>query len=115
VGTGHGSARSKKLKEAVEAIYWSAPTKEELEGTAYVVDDFEEPDVDVVDDNWDVILLYRMLASQWRTGFNGRESLDMNVFQHALDRKGVVGQDYERALWNLSVIESAALELFHKK
>lgn len=112
-----GSALGKKLKEAVKAYYWIAPTQEELdaEGMCKVVSDFPEPDVYVEDENWFAIDLYTLFSRQWRTGFNGRESLDMNVFQHALDRMNVEGDDYAQEIRNLAIIEATALEVFRSK
>lgn len=78
-------------------------------------EDFAETDFEVYVGNWDAISLYRQFDSQWRHGFNGPYALDFNVFQHALDRKGVVGEKYDTLMWQLGIIEAAALNEFHKK
>lgn len=93
----------------MEALYWYPPTEKELAGTVYVIEDFPEPEVKVWREVWEAIQLYRSFSTQWRFGMNGPVALDYNVFQHALDRKGIVGDKYERIMSALAVIESAAL------
>jgi hypothetical protein len=44
---------------------------------------------------------------------NGPTALDLNVFQHALDRKGVEADEYEQILHDLRIIEQAALVKIH--
>lgn len=41
-------------------------------------------------------------------------SLDMNIFHHALDRKGVTGDEYDDFIANLQIIEKTALRCIHK-
>ena len=88
-----------------------------MKGTSYTEKDFidNEPHVQVWDDNWDVLLLYRQYRSQWRVGMNGPFALDMNVFQHALDRKQVSGEQYDEMIFKLSIVESEALKWLHRQ
>ena len=44
---------------------------------------------------------------------NGPTALDMTVFHHALDRKRVVGDDFDRIIEDLTVIERVALRKIH--
>lgn len=92
-------------------MYYRIPTAEELSKTSYTLQDFidNEPHVEVWDENWDVLQLYRQYSSQWRASGHGLYALDLNVFHHALDRKGVVGEEFDEYLEKLSTIESAAL------
>lgn len=71
--------------------------------------------VDVWDENWDVLHLFMKYSSQWRTGMSGPTGLDMTVFLHELDRKGVPVAQYDDMVAKLGVIESAALTHIHKK
>lgn len=91
-------------------MYWKRPTAAELEGTGYRPTDFQEPTVEVWDENWDVLALYNTYHSQWRVGMAGPVGLDLNVFHHALDRKGVTGAEYDQFIDDLNVIESAVLD-----
>lgn len=109
-----GGAR-KKLIAAVEALYWKAPTAASLAGTAYKLSDFPEPRVEVWEESWDSILLFRQFSSQWRFGPNGPAALDLNVFQNVLDKRGVSREDYDRIMDDLCVIEGAALTQIHRQ
>lgn len=92
-------------------LYYEAPTAEELaaSGSAYRVTDFVEPHVDVWDENWDVLHLFRQYSTQWRVGAAGPIGLDFNVIHHALDRKGVKGDEYDEFIADMRIIEAAAL------
>jgi len=58
--------------------------------------------------------MFRTFNRQWKYGFNGPVALDLGVFQHALDRKGITGEQYDEFIYSLTVIESAALKEIHK-
>jgi hypothetical protein len=70
--------------------------------------------VEVWEENWFVIQLYRRFASQWRVGSRGASSLDMTIFFHELDRKGVNETEYDDTIAKLSVIEDSALVWIHR-
>jgi hypothetical protein len=98
-------------------LYWSSPTAEELAETTpwYKPTDFVDPVVEVWPENWDVIQLFVQYSTQWRMGFNGPAGLDFNVFHHAMDRRGVAGDQYDQFVFDLRTIEQAALLKIHSK
>ena len=71
--------------------------------------------VDVWDENWDALLLFKRLSTQWRVGMVGVIGLDMTVFFHELDRKKVPDDLYDEMVWKLGIIEGAALKHLNKK
>lgn len=73
-----------------------------------------EPVVEVWLENWDVIDLFQMYSTQWRVGMNGPIGLDFNVLHHALDRKGITGDDYDVWLYKLKIIEAQALSCMQR-
>lgn len=95
-------------------LYWHRPTAAELEGTKHRPDDYVEPECEVWDEHWEALMLFTTYMTQWRTGPGGVIGLDYNVFHHALDRKGVVGDEFDDLVWQLGVIEIAALKEHHK-
>lgn len=101
----------------MENIYYRIPTAAELQGTSYRISDFvdNEPHVEVWDENWDSILLYRKFSTQWRMSASGPAALDMTVFFHELDRKGVDELTYDITLSQLLVIENEALKWIHRR
>lgn len=64
---------------------------------------------------WDVIHLYSTYQNQWRTGGMGLIGLDFTVFHHALDRKGITGDEYDEYVDDLRVIENAAMLALSKQ
>lgn len=81
-----------------------------MAGTGFKLKHFPAPQVDIWPDNWPAIQLYTQFSTQWRVGMAGATGLDMNVFLHALDRRGLSPEDYDDFLGCLRVIEGAALE-----
>jgi hypothetical protein len=69
----------------------------------------------VWEENWDVIHLFARNSTQWRAGMGGAYGLDMTVFHHELDRKKVPDDLYDYMLWQLSVIEDAALKQLNRR
>lgn len=61
------------------------------------------------DENWDVVQLFWTYNDQWRMGFNGPVSLDMVVFQNALERKKLSDEEYDEWIDKLRVIQQEAL------
>ena len=101
----------------MENLYYRIPSAAELENTSYTQQDFidNEPQVDVWEENWDVIELYRQYSSQWRMAMNGPVALDFTVFHHELDRKRVPDELYDVYVWKLKTIEQSALKWIHAK
>lgn len=95
-------------------LYWTAPTAHELKDGPYKLTDFPEPKCEVWDEHWDALLLFRQYSSQWRFSMNGPAALDLVVFIHALERKNVDDQDFERIMGDLRLIERFALTEMRK-
>lgn len=98
-------------------LYYKIPTEAELADEPYSVQDFIDArdDVDVWEECWDVLTLFRMNCTQWRVSMAGPYALDLTVFHHEMDRKKVEEEKYDEMLWMLGVIEAAALKHLHKK
>lgn len=97
------------------ALYWKQPTASELVGTAHRLEDFKELHVEVWEENWDVLNLFVQYSTQWRMGMNGPAGLDFTVIHHALDRKGITGEEFDRYVSDMQTIEQAALLKIHEK
>ena len=59
--------------------------------------------------------MFIALSTQWRVGANGPVGLDYNVVFHELERKGLVGDDYDDMMASIRVIEGTALAAIHEK
>ena len=70
--------------------------------------------MEVWEENWGAIALYQKYSTQWRMSGNGPAALDLTVFFHELDRKGVANAEYDEMVDKLSVIESAALKWIYR-
>lgn len=91
--------------------YWRPPTALELQSLpGYTLDDFPEPPpFDVWDENWDVLHLFLLYRNQWIFTMAGPVALNMQVFHHALDRKKIPEDEYDRFILDLLIIEPIAL------
>jgi hypothetical protein len=88
-----------------------------LRGTAYKVEDYPEPEVEVWDELFDGVALELFLkySTQWRMGPAGPAGLDLAIFHAALDRKGITGDEFDAINADLGIIEQAALKNIHAK
>lgn len=107
----------KKLKAAVESLYYKLPTAAELEGTSYTVEDFadNEPEVNLWPENWRAIELFCKFSTQWRCGSTGPMSLDLNVFFSEMQRKKIPDDEQDTLIEQLAIIESEALKCIYRK
>ena len=70
--------------------------------------------MEVWEENWDAIELFRQYPLQWRMAMNGPVALDFNIFHHELDRKKVQEDEYDKMIYQLRVIEGEALKWIHR-
>lgn len=99
----------------MDALYWERPSAEELAKWKRKLSDYPEPQVEVWDENWEALLLFRQHNTQWRMGMGGPIGLDYGVIHYALDRKGVVGDDFDQIMDDIRVVEAAALAKIHAR
>jgi hypothetical protein len=95
-------------------LYWKTPAASELTAWKLKPSDFPEPCVEVWEENWDVIHLFKLYNNQWRMGPAGPVGLDFGVIHHALDRKGVTGDAYDDFIYDMRILEEAALTELYK-
>ena len=75
----------------------------------FTEDDFAP--VEVWPENWEIFLLFRRLATQWRVGMGGPTGLEYGVAYRLLDDlAGGDREEWYRLLDDLRVLEQAALE-----
>lgn len=78
--------------------------------------DYEaEKDIGVWPDNWDAVLLFDSLSSQWRSGPSGVYGLDYNVLYRKMDRMGLSPDRYDELEDEIRILEQAALHEIHKE
>jgi hypothetical protein len=79
-------------------------------------DDYaDESVVEVWPDNWDAVLLFHRLGSQWRVGPGGIFGLDYNVLYRMMDRMSLTPERYDELEEEIQVLEAAAVEEMHKE
>ncbi|TAA12480.1 hypothetical protein EA658_09755 [Pseudoxanthomonas winnipegensis] len=106
----------KKLIAAVEALYWKAPTAEQLAGTGLKAKHYKRPTAVVWPEAWPAMELFRNhLSSQWRCGPGGPLGLDHSVVFYHLDRAGLYGEARDDFMAYLDAIEAAALAKITEK
>lgn len=72
-------------------------------------DDTKKLDIfEVWDENWDTVMMFCRMQTQWRTTMAGYQGLDYNVLKWFLDLYAV--NDQVAMLEGLQVMEMAALE-----
>lgn len=99
-------------------MYWKPPSAAELATLpgAHKASDFQEPTVEVWDENWDVVCLFSTFSKQIRySGMGVATGLDMSIFLHELDRKGITGDEYDEFVDDLGTIERAVLKVLNKR
>ena len=69
-------------------------------------------DFEVWKDNWDIVVMFLRVETQWRIGMRGATGLDYNVIRWAFEMYGV--SDQREMFEGLQVMEAAALGAMNK-
>ena len=84
-------------------------------GGKKTVADFPEPIIEVWEENWDVLSLFRRNIDQWRMHPSGTPyALDLNVFYSDMAVRKVPPDEQERLLSQLQLVKDAALEVMRQ-
>ena len=104
------------------ARYWAAaPADRDYEeadrdaaalGVIWIREDEPRRDCEVWEENWETVLMFMRLQTQWRTTMAGYQGLDYAVVQWLLSLYHV--EDPIAMLEGLQVMESAALQELNK-
>lgn len=72
--------------------------------------DDENKAIEVWPDNWEAVLVFCALATQWRVGFNGPTGLDYGVFKDVFRYRRIPRKRQPEVFESIRVMEEAALE-----
>ena len=72
----------------------------------------QSTDFEVSKDNWDTVVMFLRVETQWRVGMNGPTGLDYNAIRWAFEMYGV--SDQREMFEGLQVMEAAALGAMNK-
>ena len=75
----------------------------------------EESAVEVWPDNWDAVLLFHRLGSQWLVGPGGPYGLNYMVLYHMMDRMSLTPERYDELEEEIQILEAAAVEEMRKE
>lgn len=100
----------------MRAFYWRPPDEAELSlwRGSKTAADFPEPVIEVWEDNWEVLSLFRRNCDQWRVGPNGPFGLDLNVIYTDMAVRNVLPARQEQLLQQLILVKDAALEVLRQ-
>jgi hypothetical protein len=91
-------------------MYTPGPTTEELELIGIKPEDVQqETMIEVWPDNWDAVVLFQRLSTQWYHGFNGPTGMNYNVIQRVARMIGLVVKDWPDFFGQIQTLEHAAL------
>jgi len=79
----------------------------------FTVDEVSGPPAEVWPDNWQAVMLYVAMSTQWRTGPGGAVGLDYNVLYHKLDRLKLSAERYDELEAEVAAMENEALSIMH--
>ncbi|KOR46424.1 hypothetical protein ADT27_10205 [Xanthomonas oryzae] len=96
----------------MDGYYHRVPTLEELrkEGSVFLPEHFHEPPAEVWPELWESVKVFIEAASSWRCGPSGPMSIDRVVLYDILRHKGLEGEDRDRVMDHMTILESAALK-----
>lgn len=100
-------------------MYKKGPSKQDravMQMLGLTEADYEaENVVEVCPDNWDAVLLFDDIGTQWRAGPGGIFGLDYNVLYRELDRMHLSAERYAELKDEIKVLEGAAVEEMRKE
>ncbi|MPW17873.1 hypothetical protein GCT13_13235 [Paraburkholderia sp. CNPSo 3157] len=100
------------MKEAADALYrppGSGPTNAFDLGQL-----FRKDEVEIWPENYDAVLLFCRLGTQWRTGVGGPTGLDYCVVLAMIDRLGLDADEADDMFEDVRHLEMAALEVMRE-
>jgi len=71
--------------------------------------------IDVWPENWNVVLVFLALMTQWRIGFAGVTGLDYSALVAVMEINEVPRADRRQMFADIRVMEAAALEVLRSK
>ena len=72
----------------------------------------QSTDFEVWEDNWDTVVMFLRVQTQWRIGMSGATGLDYNAIRWTFEMYGV--SDQREMFEGLQVMEAAALGAMNK-
>lgn len=97
-------------------MFWRPPTDEQIaawRGTK-TIEDFPEPVAEVWDENFDQVIWFRSMLSQFNNNGYGATGFNYAVAYRDFDDMGLSGDRLDEWKWKLKVMESAALTHINK-
>lgn len=83
-------------------------------GGARKADDFPEPVCDVWDENYDQVVWFRSVMTQFNYVQGGATGFNYTLAHMEFDDMGLVGIERDEWKWKMKVMESAALEYINR-
>lgn len=98
-------------------ILWAPPTTEQLAvwKGARRAEDFPEPTQPVWFENYDNVVWFRSMLSQFNHSGFGATSFNYAVAYRDFDDMGLTGDDLDEWKWKMKVMERAALSKFNEQ
>lgn len=100
----------KKLREAAVALYTPDPTAAEAAVLCLTVEEATGPPVEVWETNWQSVLVFEAMGTQWRSGFSGPTGLDYGAVPAVLRFSSVPRAQWAQVFDDVRVMEGAALK-----
>lgn len=96
--------------------FWRAPSDKELAQYkgAKSSRDFPEPVVEVWAENWDAVIWFRQLMTQFNYSAHGATGFNYAIAYRDFDDMGLVGVERDTWKWKLRQMEAEALEHINK-
>lgn len=96
-------------------MYAERPTQAQADGLGLTLEELE-PVCEVWPDNWQAVMVFRALSTQWRAGMSGRTGLDYSAIPPVLDLQGIRKPKHRREIFEaIQVMESEALSVFFER
>jgi hypothetical protein len=78
-------------------------------------DYYASKEVEVWPENWQALLLFIRVGTQWRVGMAGATGLDYNVLFRLMDVEGLAGEDWSKVFADIQVMEAQAIETMRER
>jgi hypothetical protein len=72
---------------------------------------YASKEVEVWPENWQSVILFNRMGTQWRVSMTGVTGLDYNVLFRLMDVDGLAGEDWSRVFADIQVMEAQAMEM----
>ncbi|ULJ64177.1 DUF1799 domain-containing protein [Wielerella bovis] len=96
-------------------MFTPPPSKEEMAAFGFKPEDFDNEAVEIWACNWEAVLLFGAVCTQWRVAFGGATGLDYAAVKAVMDMRDIARERQPEILCDIQIMELEALAVMRER